>query len=382
MTAAQAVHQTASGSPVDAFRQAIREAGLEPPDEIVADGTLHRFASDGRRGKDAGWYTLYLDGVPAGNFGCWRANVNENWSATSERTMSAAERSAYRAKMDTIRKAREADQAKRHTEAATKAASIWDAAKPATDAHVYLARKGVQVYGLREHTDGRLIVPVRAGKVLQSLQFIDNDNGKLFLAGGEVAGGYFSIGTTTDATALCVCEGFATGATVHEATGYPVAVAFNAGNLKAVTQAMHASYPDLPLIICGDDDPKTKGNPGRTKATEAAQSVGARLALPVGPAGVTDFNDMARHCGVDAVREVMEAARTGEPAAATEEVDKEEKEQKESQASRLAKLVCADAELFYDQHHTPYARVRVDDHYAVLRCKSQAFKRWMVRLFF
>ena len=65
-----------------------------------------------------------------------------------------------------------------------------------------------------------------------------------------------------------------------------------------------------------------------------------------------------------------------------EDGDKEKRTQTESQASRLAKLVRANAELFRDQHRTPHARVRVDEHYAVLRCKSQAFKHWMVRLIF
>ena len=67
---------------------------------------------------------------------------------------------------------------------------------------------------------------------------------------------------------------------------------------------------------------------------------------------------------------------------AVEDGDKEKRTQTESQASRLGKLVRANAELFHDQHHTPHARVRVDEHYAVLRCKSQAFKNWMVRLIF
>jgi hypothetical protein len=82
---------------------------------------------------------------------------------------------------------------------------------------------------------------------------------------------------------------------------------------------------------------------------------------------------------------ILAGAEAWEPAEnrATDESgddgDTQEKAQSESQASRLAKLVCDDTELFYDQHQTPHALVGVADHYQVLRCRSQAFKRWMVR---
>ena len=63
-------------SELEQFRDAIRSAGLEPPDIIVADGKLRRFASNGKRGDDAGWYVLYGDGIPAGSFGDWRTGIS------------------------------------------------------------------------------------------------------------------------------------------------------------------------------------------------------------------------------------------------------------------------------------------------------------------
>ncbi|MBK6657710.1 MAG: hypothetical protein IPG43_05945 [Proteobacteria bacterium] len=44
---------------------------------------------------------------------------------------------------------------------------------------------------------------------------------------------------------------------MHAATGYPVAVAFNAGNLAAVTRALRQSHPRARLIVCADDDMDT-----------------------------------------------------------------------------------------------------------------------------
>jgi putative DNA primase/helicase len=108
-------------------------------------------------------------------------------------------------------------------------------AAPATGEHPYLKRKRIAPHGLRVDTDGRLIVPVRDRKGdIQSLQFITGDGVNRFLPGGHVAGNYYAIGSPGET--LCVAEGFATAATIHEATGQAVAVAFNAGNLEAVAR--------------------------------------------------------------------------------------------------------------------------------------------------
>ena len=111
---------------------------------------------------------------------------------------------------------------------------------------------------------------------------------------------------------LCIVEGFATGATIHEATGYPVAVAGFATNLLPVAQSIRGKLPDILLVVCADDDHATPGNPGRRKGTEAAATVGGVLALPDfglhRPAGATDFNDLARLRGHKAVVASIEAA--------------------------------------------------------------------------
>src|SRR3972149_2993227 len=101
----------------------------------------------------------------------------------------------------------------------------------------YLVRKGIKASGGRLHNDA-LVIPVRGGGEIHSLQIIGPEGDKRFLTGGRVAGCYFSMGNPKGAAALCIAEGFATGATIHEATGYPVAVAFNAGNLRPVAMAM------------------------------------------------------------------------------------------------------------------------------------------------
>ena len=302
--------RNAAGSDVAMqFRSAIQSAGLVPPDVIEADGKWHRFPSNGKRGDKAGWYVLYDDGVPAGIFGDWRTGSRNWWRADRDRQLTQAEEAAHQARVETMRRQRKIEEIKLWAEAGIRAKAIWEAAIPAPETHPYLKMKGVRSHGLRLHSDNCLIIPVMLDGSLSSLQFIDVNGGKQFLQGGAVKGGCFTIGAVSEADTFLLCEGFATGASLHEATGRPVVVAFNAGNLETVARGLRAQYPTVTLIVYADDDAATKGNPGVTKATEAAHAVAGRLAIPDfganRPEGVSDFNDLAKLRGLDAVKEAI-----------------------------------------------------------------------------
>ena len=234
------------------FREAIQAHGLTPPD-VIEPGKFHRFPGDGKGNRnEAGWCKLFADGI-GGVFGDYSSGLSADWHAERERPFSDAERAAFKRQIAEARQHAEVEAALGYAEAAKKAAALLDAAIAAPKDHAYLIRKGIAAHGARLHGDA-LAIPLRAGGKLHSLQFIGADGSKRFLAGGRVAGCYFSIGNPKGAAALCITEGFATGASIHEATGYPVAVAFNAGNLLAVAQAMRDKFADLPLIVCVDDD--------------------------------------------------------------------------------------------------------------------------------
>ena len=290
----------------------------------MPDGRIHRFPTNGTRDDDSGWYVLYGDGIPAGAFGDWRSALSRTWRAAIGRDLTPAEMAEHQARLDVARRAREAEKARRHAEARERAAALWDASGPAPDDHPYSIRKHIQAHGLRLYRgplvvdgmpcDGSLIVPAcDESGAIHSLQFInsekrDGDN-KRFLPGGDYRGRYFSIGTMEGAGPLCLCEGYATGASIDEATGYPAVVAFNTGNLGPVAQSLRARFPNSRLILCADDDAATDGNPGVTKATEAARAVNGRLVIPdFGEdrlEGWTDFNDMLQHRGLEAVAECI-----------------------------------------------------------------------------
>ena len=165
---------------VQQFRTAIQEAGLHPPEVIEADGKLHRFPSNGKRGDDAGWYVLHLDGImPAGAFGDWRSGVHQKWRADIGRTALPEEEAAHWARVDAKRHERETEDEKHKAEAREKAEIIWHAAGNAPEDHPYLVRKGIKPYGVRVH-NGALVIPMRDGATLHGLQFIEVDGEKRF----------------------------------------------------------------------------------------------------------------------------------------------------------------------------------------------------------
>jgi putative DNA primase/helicase len=294
------------------FRDEIRSAGLIPPD-VIEPGKFHKFPGEGKRnGNTAAWCKLFPDGT-GGVYGDYSTGVSAGWQANRETPYSQAEREAFKRHIAEAREQAEADRKVKQAEAADKAFAIWNAAKPAPADHAYLLAKRITPNGARLHGDA-LVIDMRDGDDIHSVQFIARDGDKRFLTGGRVTGCYFSIGNPKGAAALCIAEGFATGATIHEATGYPVAVAVNAGNLGAVAKTLRAKSPDLPLILCGDVD---KSGTGQKAATEAAQSVGGLVALPdFTPEELavdkppSDFNDLAKLRGAEAVGRAIAGAES------------------------------------------------------------------------
>ena len=261
------------------FAAAIATAGLGSP-RIIADGAIHRYhVETDKAGTRNGWYCLHLDGRPAGAFGSWRTGETHTWAAGADEAMSAAERAAIRAMIQRARTQRDAETRQRHQAAAERAASMWERASPADPLHPYLTRKGIQAHGIRQQGIG-LLVPVTIDGRIASVQTIYPTGDKRFLIGGRITGGHYLIDTETTRDDILIAEGFATGATLHEETGAACYVSFNAGNLLPVARYARRLHPHTSIIVAGDNDAWTEGNPGATKARAAAVAIGARLLLP------------------------------------------------------------------------------------------------------
>jgi putative DNA primase/helicase len=301
------------------FRAAMADRGLVP-EEIIEDGELHRFRTrDGKPGSKGGAYTYHPDGIEAGGFQNWEDGQGwEDWCSRRKSDVPRTEWDAHLARMADDKKRREAKLAQERSEARARDELRWNAAKE-YEHHPYTDRKGILPHGTRlDHVDDedRILVPVRDvdGK-LHGLQRIMPSNAKLFTAGTAKTGHFFIIGKIAGKPGERVVqvEGFCTGATVHESTGYPVVVAFDCGNQLPVARAILKRYPQIDLAICADDDWKAKnGNPGVTHATEATEETGARLIIPrwsgERPEESTDMDDLGRDEGRSEVKKQVDDA--------------------------------------------------------------------------
>ncbi|WP_276487089.1 toprim domain-containing protein [Ectopseudomonas mendocina] len=259
-----------------------------------ADGGIHRFRVPGdRAGSQNGWYVLFADGIASGCFGSWKAGTSHTWSSREPANPLEAEQ--VRQRIEQARQQREAEQHQRQQAATEYSASLWRDARRADPGHPYLTAKGCRPYNLRQRGDV-LLVPLYHGGELVNLQRIGADGQKRFLSGGRVKGCYSPLGIITAGQPLYLCEGFATGATLHAETGHPVACTMNAGNLLEAGRHLQRRHPEAVLIVAGDDDRQTEGNPGKTAAIVAAAGLGCGLILPPWPADaplhLSDFNDL------------------------------------------------------------------------------------------
>lgn len=269
------------------FRLAIINSGLHFSDKIIADGKLHRFqVKCDKSGKKNGWYVLYEGDIPAGAFGCWKRGVNETWCSKHRTNLSRAEKSAFKEQMQKAKLLREKETQERYLAAQKKAIAIWNLSKPAPDSYPYLIKKQVKNHGLRLYKNSLVIPVIDIEGNIHSLQFIDENGGKLFLSGGKKKGCYFAIEGAGES--LLIAEGYATAATLHEVTGLSIVVCFDAGNMGHVAKAIRAVHPDLDITICADNDSSNSENTGVIKARQAAISIRAKLVMPP-CAG--DFND-------------------------------------------------------------------------------------------
>jgi putative DNA primase/helicase len=279
---------------------AMLAAGMTPPHPIHIDGKLHRFRSgtkgQGGHGDKTGWYVFYPDGIAAGKFGCWRAGLESNWRAEIGRTLTPVEEMAHARRLAEAKAARDSELAKSRAAAANTVEQIWVGAAAASPDHPYLARKGVQPHGARVITDGRLIVPLYGSDgALSSLQYIDHNGGKLYQQGGATGGKFWQIGTTDEPGTIYLAEGFATAATIHEATGRPCIVAYSASNLVPVCGAIREQFgPTQDLVIVADHD---ASGTGQKYADQASAKYGARVVMPPEPGDANDYaqagNDLA-----------------------------------------------------------------------------------------
>jgi putative DNA primase/helicase len=303
-------------------------AGLQVEDLEI--GRLRRCKIEGDREK-RGWYNLHElrldDGnlVLVGAFGVWRGAESNSqkidlaaWLKGQKRApMTDEQRAAIKARVQEDLKAAERIRKGAAAKAALRAQHAWSMMLREGDSP-YLKRKGIQAHGVRFSRNGKeVIVPMldTSGRI-HGLQRIYPDKSKgrdkdFWPAGLAKQGHFFQMGPQPTSV-LLVVEGYATGASVFEASGWPTFVAWDAGNLQPVVHSLAKRYKGVRILVCADDDYLTEGNPGVSKASAAALAVDGAWVAPVFAADragkkITDFNDLHLAEGLHQVRAQIEA---------------------------------------------------------------------------
>lgn len=287
---------------LDLIRTAILSSGIEPIniDDLLSRISIShdqpiRFSTKGKPNHKNGWLVSYSDqGLPfvviAGD---WASGIEMKWVASRLSEQSAEEQQAINRKIRLAKAFREQEQSRKWETAAVKAQDYWKTSAPANANHPYLIQKNIQPLTLRQISDYLIVPMVDIDGKLWNLQRIYPDGTKKFMAGGKVKGCFALLGELSNGP-IYICEGFATGATIHNASGLPTVCAMNANNLTAVCIAVASLSPQV--TVCADNDHKTAGNPGISLGREAAKTVNAALTWPepCGPeCNCTDFNDLS-----------------------------------------------------------------------------------------
>ena len=319
--------------PASDFLAALQAAGLAPAGSFVprSDGRLHRYRlHDERPGKRSGWYVLHPGDPPHGHAGDWRTDNRLDWIPT-EVNGQPFDRERWEAAVR-----RKAADEKRQ----------WDAAPAGREplAAVAAGKRGPPLsFGQAGCRRSGPHQPQRqAGSSGLRRRNRRNDLTAVHCRGWQQAfpgRRPYPWRLLPDRSRrrhrIIICEGFATGATIQAATGDRVACAFSAGNLHAVAEALQKRFPTKRLLLAADNDDKTAGNPGISKAFEASLKLGISWVSPPLPG---DFNDLGIAYGHEAVRVVIDAVTDPEAKKQADALFGPNREPLAAAYERLAKL--------------------------------------------
>ena len=316
--------------PTEELLKAMASVGLHPK-QIIWDSRFHRFPGfDQNNRGDNGYYKAFVSQRNA-FFGDNRTKEQWNWPGSNQEWRDRIGNLEPLSAEEVERRKEEAAKARAEAlaEAQVEVDKLWDGAAPC-DNHPYLERKSIRdVPFLRSvpdkdnPADSILLIPMRdhEGK-LKSIQRIWPDGTRKQMWNADATGTFNTIGGSAfkGTNRIYLCEGWATGWSIHLATQGTVAVAFFDHGLVTVATILRKKYPEAKLVVCADNDRWTEAyqkaegkklpNPGVYAARLAAKNIGAELCIPdfanlsdVGPGekGPTDYDDLRQREGLKAV---------------------------------------------------------------------------------
>lgn len=303
------------------FIEAMESVGLVPGgkhDHPIMDGKKHRVpVVGGRKGATDGFYVAHTDGHPAGVLINNKTGVDIKWKSKGY-SLSPEQKAALQAEAASKLQAREIALLKTHETVAAQVLSKTEQMVQVVEPTPYLTAKGIQPTSgvLTDKAGKQTVIPAIDENGKQwTAQYIQKDGTKRFAKDGRKEGCFHPVGglvALEAAPAIVIGEGYATANTLASTLGFATVCAYDSGNLPAVAKALHAKFPDKPIIIAGDDDRHqvmTHGtNAGRTKATEAAKEVGGKAIFPTFAPGEVQYPENLPAITPQAYRKHLQAA--------------------------------------------------------------------------
>ncbi|OVX14962.1 LPD7 domain-containing protein [Klebsiella pneumoniae] len=342
---------TGDADPLVEFADRLKEAGFLLEGLPVMDGKWHRAkVEEDKKGKShregGGAYKGFSDGHPAGIFVNYHRSSEKEvsrWRAQGGETDPLTRlhiRAATRQAQDDSERVRQ----QAYAEKAWAASQLYDKLAPATDSHPYLLRKGVSADpALRVTRNNRLVIPFyNHDDKFQSLQYIAEDGEKKLFFEAPKAGNFYITGATpVNGKPILYAEGYATAKSLNVATGLPVVMTIDAGNMRTIAESFGKRFPDSPHFFMADMDLKKNDNkddlylsiqssrfvpsdPGFYMDEEKLKEIkGLYMALQAADrvpdghvvippfteqemkAGLSDFNDLHSARGLDSLKTVL-----------------------------------------------------------------------------
>lgn len=320
----QAFSQDKALSPADEFKEALISLGaIVSGEHPMMDSKPHRILMEGdKNGEKAGFYVAHLDGVPAGYIKNNRTGIELNWKSKGY-VLTDEQKTTLKAHALENQHNRQLELETKQKSTALKLKQKISMMTEVMEPTPYMQSKGIQIHSGVYTDDEKKITCIPATDsdgTIWTVQYIAEDGTKRFAKDSRKEGCFHVLGgleRLADSPVIVIAEGYATAATIKEATDLPAVVsAFDAGNLKSVAKAIHEKYPHTPIVLAGDDDrhlEQSKGiNPGKEKAGEAADAVNGFIVIPTfapgeqlsNPRQFSDFNDLSNHSklGIEGVK--------------------------------------------------------------------------------
>jgi putative DNA primase/helicase len=179
---------------------------------------------------------------------------------------------------------------------------FWDKSYIHHDAsiHPYAISKQIEASNARLIRSYMLVPIHNVGHEFVTMQVIKPNGFKRFWKGVSPVGlmCWISPHIHSDYRGIIrICEGYATGCTIHEVSKSPVVCAMSAGNLYSVAVQVRRKFIHATIKICADNDAWGAENTGLKHALVASKYTGISIHYPVFDGldvtnKPTDFNDL------------------------------------------------------------------------------------------